>query len=164
MGAGRAKPSRPSVNLLPVFKTLLNTSPVSFDSAAYLQYIRAYKPIIMDSGAFGRALVTAAFSGTPFDAPEPEAPAFHAASPFSAAPTHEPARASAPTEGVVYVEATRLLPEPCSICLEPIKPQEQMGIIKACLGNGAQHYWHERCIAPWWSINRSCPNCRTPAA
>ena len=100
----------------------------------------------MDSAELGRAFVTAVFTGSPlFETTPPVAPV---------APT--------PHEGaVVYNTATRTLPEPCSVCLEPMRTGDRIGTMVACLANGAMHVYHHRCIAPWYSLHESCPLCRS---
>ena len=43
----------------------------------------------------------------------------------------------------------------CSICLQPLKHGEHIGIVKIC-----KHQYHFACIENWLSINNKCPICR----
>lgn len=45
----------------------------------------------------------------------------------------------------------------CSICLEEIKEDQKITVIRSC-----QHGFHETCLEPWLQKNSSCPNCRGP--
>lgn len=45
--------------------------------------------------------------------------------------------------------------EPCVICVEKFKPDEERTVLP-CL-----HGYHASCIEPWFKENNTCPRCRT---
>jgi hypothetical protein len=50
-----------------------------------------------------------------------------------------------------------LEPIDCSICLEQIKEDQTITVIRSC-----QHGFHELCLQPWLQTKSTCPNCRGP--
>jgi hypothetical protein len=45
----------------------------------------------------------------------------------------------------------------CSICLEEIKEDQPITVIRSC-----HHGFHKPCLEPWFTKKSSCPNCRGP--
>ena len=54
------------------------------------------------------------------------------------------------------VEEMDTLPDPCTICLEPITAND----VTVELHCG--HKFHSACIAEWFQKELTCPNCRSP--
>ena len=59
-------------------------------------------------------------------------------------------------EGCEGCEGCRIIPEDCSVCFNPMRPEDEL-VALPCHGN---HVFHKSCLWKWLSSHSTCPLCR----